>query len=283
MGSRPYRVLGIGRQALPTDQVSVPLRVATDLIRKGPWYIEMIIGPKEARRLGSNGRMVDLDAPDITFGPFKLTFKKNGAAILEEVTDYSANMCFGNAASWYLGPLDNEELSETGLPPGSAFLEMRFVCQEQFSIPGDQPWEWKTYIPQGEILVANTYIQHEGGNIRKMGAFALTMLESEFFTETYKIVGCISRFSNTLVLAGDDEDDIVTDPNNDPEFQDTILAIEQSLRDASGGGSKQAQQQLLRQLILQWHPDRQLENPELGSKVFRWLQSARKKLGRSGR
>jgi len=283
-GSKAHPVSRTGRRALPNDRtrLPVPILVATDLVKNGPWFIEMSVGSEEARRLGSDGRIVGLNAPDITFGPFKLTFRKNGAAILEEVVDQSMNMCFANTASWFLGSVGDAERAETGLPPGSAFLEMRFVAKERFSIPGDVPWEWKTYIPEGDIITATTYVQHDGKSIRRMGAFALTSLESEWFKETYKIVGRISRFSNTLVIGSDDD---IDDPVSDPEFQDAILAIEKALRDASGAGSKQTKQQLLRKLIVEWHPDKQLDNPnpELAAKIFRWLQSTRQKLGQSGR
>lgn len=258
----------------------MPIRVATDLVQEGPWFIEMLIGSEEARRLGSNGRIVALDAPDITFGPFKLTFKRNGAATLEEIVDESVNMCFGDTASWRLGKVSDEELRETGLPPGSAFLELRFVSKERFSVPGDMPWEWKTYIPAGDIVTATTYVQHEGGRIRRMGAFALTLPEEEWFTKTYKVIGRISRFSTKFVVGSEDD---IDDTVSDPEFQDAIRQIENALRDVSGGDSKKAKQQLLRKLVVEWHPDKQLENPELAGKVFRWLQSTRKKLGQSAR
>lgn len=246
------------------------------MVRNGPWYVEMRIGSNEAKRIGGTGRMAELDVPDITFGPFQLTFKKNGAALLDEVPDESLNMCFGDTVAWAIKPISAQELSEIGLPPGTSELQLRFFAKERFSIPGDLPFQWKTYIPEGIRITATTYVQYEeGGGMRRMGAFGLTVLEDEFFQRVYRVVGTISRFS-TRVL-GDEVEDMADDPE-DPELQEVILGIEKALRDAPGGGSKQAQKKLLRELMIQWHPDKQLENPkpELAAKVFLWLQSARK-------
>jgi len=66
-------------------------------------------------------------------------------------------------------------------------------------------------------------------------------------------------------------------PNGDQALQGVIATIKEHLT-LSRVNTIEEQRRLIRQLFLEWHPDKQLESQSLATKVFPWLQELRQKI-----
>jgi len=237
-------------------------------MRQGPWLLQLCIGPEEARRIGGNGRLSKLDFPDLLLGPFVLDFDLEGYARLTTRGGEAEQEWLLEDVYWSLDVVSGQEVSRAGLPPGCVFLELQLMSQSGLKVMDDSAESPREYLPETSFITANLYIQPVGNTVRMVGPSALTVRETQWFLlDEKKIIGSIGRFLPSTFVS-----DLQVE---DPDVKLVILEIEGRLRDSVLEGSVDGPRKVLRQLLLEWHPDKQPDNPEIATKVFQWLQAAK--------